>query len=237
MQIKGKEILGMVKKRWTKNNQWKLLAIALLSMSLLIAIPTLAWFYYNRSMQSIAMIKIPDDLTIGEGDMKPSLEIDLGQIDVTEGTEKKIVFCVYSKLNKNYNLQLAHTTNIGFQYRIFKAQKNESGIIEDNNGEKYIMHEELSGTYINKDNNGIANDTYHNITYPKGDTNYQNVQDNAEPLYWKTSESIGFPATPNKNGYYVNYYILKIRWDGLNLTNNKETDMVYLMAESAASTN
>lgn len=228
----------MVKKRRKNNNQWKLFAIILLSSVLLITIPTLAWFYYSRSMQSVAMIKIPDDLTIGEGDMKPSLEIDLSQIDVTEGTEKNIVFCVYSKLNKKYNLQLAHTTNIGFRYEIYKAQKDESGTTEDNNGEKYnITPEALSGTYINKDNNGIANDKYHNITYPKGDTNYQNVQDNAEPLYWKTSESIGFPATPNKNGYYVNYYILKIRWDGLNLTNNKETDMVYLMAESAASTN
>lgn len=227
----------MVKKRWKKNNQWKLFAIALLSMSLLIAIPTLAWFYYNRSMQSVAMIKIPDDLTIGEGDMKPSLEIDLSQIDVTEGTEKNIVFCVYSKLNKNYNLQLAHTTNIGFQYQIFKATKSKSGIIEDNNGDGYEENGPLTGTYINKNDNGIADNAYHSITYPKGDTSYQYVQANAEPLYWKTSESIGFPATSNENDYYVNYYILKISWDGLNLTNNKETDMIYLMAESAASTN
>lgn len=225
----------MVKKRWKKNNQWKLFAIALLSMSLLIAIPTLAWFYYNRSMQSVAMIKIPDDLTIGEGDMKPSLEIDLSQIDVTEGTEKNIVFCVYSKLNKNYNLQLAHTTNIGFQYRIFKATKSESGTIEDNNGEKYITQDGLSGTYINKDNNtGIANDTYHGITYLEYGT--EKVQNNAEPLYWKTTTSVGF-ENQKENGYYVNYYILNISWDGLNLTNNKETDMIYLMAESAASTN
>ena len=226
-------MLGMVKKRRKNNNQWKLFATILLSSALLITIPTLAWFYYSRSMQSVAMIKIPDDLTIGEGDMKPSLEIDLSQIDITEGTEKNIVFCVYSKLNKNYNLQLAHTTNIGFQYRIFKAQKNESGIIEDNNGEKYKTQGDLSGTYINKDDKtGIANNTYHDITY----SGYGAVQSNAEPLYWKTTESIGFDSYKD-NGYYVNYYILNISWNGLNLTNNKETDMVYLMAESAASTN
>ena len=30
-------------------------------------------------------------------------------------------------------------------------------------------------------------------------------------------------------GYYVNYYILHISWDE-NVKNNKETDMIYIMA-------
>lgn len=219
----------------------KTITLSVLIITMLVTVPVLAWFYYNRSMQSVAMIKLPDDLTIGEGEMNSSLEIDLSQIDVSNGTSKDIVFCVYSKFGHAYNLQLAHTTNIGFKYTIYMAEQSEGGTYSDNAGKKYQQKTEgtsaeLPGRYLNKDENkGTATSAYHNKTYTNGTTVYQSekVQKNAEPLYWKTTKSINFPET-KENGYYINYYILNISWDGLNLTNNKETDMVYLMAETGS---
>ena len=37
---------------------------------------------------------------------------------------------------------------------------------------------------------------------------------------------------PKKDGYYINYYVLRVSW-GESLVNNKETDMVYLMVETS----
>ena len=40
------------------------------------------------------------------------------------------------------------------------------------------------------------------------------------------------PGDSNKEGYYINYYVLRVSW-GESLVNNKETDMVYLMVETS----
>lgn len=203
----------------------KTITLSVLIVTMLVTVPVLAWFYYNRSMQSVAMIKFPDDLTIGEGKMNSSLEIDLSQIDVSNGTSKDIVFCVYSKFKSTYNLQLAHTTNIGFKYMIYNAAQTDTETdIKDNAGKSYTKGDVLAGKYLDLTSNNTHGKTYET---------YSNVQINAEPLYWKTTNPISFPGT-QENGYYINYYILNISWDGLNLTNNKETDMVYLMAETGS---
>ena len=93
-------------------------------------------------------------------------------------------------------------------------------------GKQYIKGELLTGSYLNKDENSDnATDKYHEITYDK----YNNVQKSAEPLYWKTTNQETLPENKDDTTHYVNYYILHISWDE-NVQNNKETDMIYLMA-------
>ena len=93
-------------------------------------------------------------------------------------------------------------------------------------GNQYRQGEELAGNYLNVDAAGkYATDKYHETTY--GD--YAKVQQSAEPLYWRSDEQETLPGKANANALYVNYYILRISWDET-VQNNKETDMIYLMA-------
>lgn len=175
---------------------------------------------------------MPYALLIGAGDAKPIQQLELSNIDVS-GTQKykDVVFCVYSeKPSKSYYLQLAHTTNIGFKYEIYKASRPAADASTEDVvsylGKQYIKGDKLVGSYLNKDeSSGNATNKYHEITYGK----YDKVQKSAEPLYWKTTSQETLPKEKDDTTYYVNYYILHISWDE-NVQNNKETDMIYLMA-------
>ena len=61
-------------------------------------------------------------------------------------------------------------------------------------------------------------------TYP-----YVNVY--AEPLYWQVKN---IPVTGQLgDAGFVDYYVLKIKWEGKGLTNTKETDMIYITARKS----
>ena len=226
-----------------RSRRWQTVAALVLTLLLFIALPVYAWFYHRRSMESVAMVNMPVALQIGEGNRNHISYLDLSKIDV-EGSEhyKDVVFCVYGREPRSYNLQLAHTTNIGFTYTIYKATKKASGTgqvqVSDSGGTQFTYSDteegKLPGSYLNQDTTTkLAKKNYHSITYPSSteETGYSHVQKNAEPLYWKTSSKV--TLTSQENDYYIDYYILHISWDG-NLVNNKETDMVYLMAEAVS---
>lgn len=79
----------------------------------------------------------------------------------------------------------------------------------------------------------------HNLSY--GDENGQNavdsskVQKNAEPLYWLASENNLDMLNPRNKGTnafggdcFCDYFILRVHWVENTVSNDKETDMVYL---------
>ena len=193
---------------------------------LLLTIPVLAWFFRQRSMETMTQINLPYALRIGAGNTQPIQQLELSNIDVSgEQKSKDVVFCVYSEESKVYHLELAHTTNIGFQYTIYKASISDAGKI-NYLGRKYQQGDSLAGNYLNKETDSkYATKKYHQMTYGS----YDKVQASAEPLYWITDSQESLPADKDATGYYVNYYILHISWDET-VQNNKETDMVYLMA-------
>ena len=205
----------------------------ILAFSALLALPVFAWLYMHRSMETITKVNMPNALLIGAGDAKPIQQLELSNIDVSGSQKyKDVVFCVYStKPGLDYHLQLAHTTNIGFSYEIDKASietEAANGSIFYL-GDYYRKGDKLAGIYLNKETtNNYATEAYHEKTYGA----YNNVQVSAEPLYWKTTSQEKLPdemQTPDENGNYVNYYILHITWDET-VQNNKETDMIYIMA-------
>ena len=223
-------------KSWSARKKRAILAVIAAALALLV-IPVFAWMYMQRSMETITKVNMPYALLIGAGDAKPIQQLELSNIDVS-GTQKykDVVFCVYSeKSSKSYYLQLAHTTNIGFTYEIYKASRPaadaSTGDVVSYLGKPYIKGEQLAGSYLNKDeSSNYATDKYHYITYNEYDK--EHVQKSAEPLYWKTASQEKLPdemQKPDKNGNYVNYYILHITWDET-VQNNKETDMIYIMA-------
>ena len=218
--------------KWSGRKKRAIAAVAAAALALVV-LPVFAWLYMQRSMETITKVNMPYALLIGAGDAKPIQQLQLSNIDVSASKSKDVVFCVYSeKPSKSYDLQLAHTTNIGFTYEIYKASRSEADTSAENVvsylGKQYIKEEQLAGNYLNKDaNNRYATAAYHRETYGEYAKTY--VQQSAEPLYWKTSSPVTLPYNVDDTGYYVNYYILHITW-GDDVQNNKETDMIYLMA-------
>lgn len=220
------------------------IAVALLLLLSLGSIPpVLAWFSYQKSIQTVTLIRDPNALVIGAGNAQAIRELELGNIDVTvQPRYRDVVFCIYSRSSNPYLLQFAHTTNIDFQYTIFPAQKGEgggsSGIDYLNNRYTFDSGTPLAGGYLNRrEETGLAFETgtYHKKTYATDDAlgaAYINVQSNAEPLYWRSANAVAFPTEKNEDGYYISYYVLRVSWDE-SIVNNKETDMVYLMVETS----
>ena len=221
------------KKKWSTKKTWAVTAIAMALLALLI-VPVFGWMYMERSMETMTKINIPYALKLGAGNTRPIQELELSNIDVSgEQKYKDIVFCVYSSQeNREYDLQLAHTSNIGFTYNIYHASKDENGSVNYLK-ENYSQGADLKGSYLNKqDGSKYATDRFHEKTYDS----YNSVQISAEPLYWKTTEkqtlnkTTSAITTIDKDTYYVDYYILRISWDDT-VQNNKETDMIYIMAK------
>ena len=221
------------KHRMRPTRKKRVVISVILAFSALLALPVFAWLYMHRSMETITKVNMPNALLIGAGDAKPIQQLELSNIDVSGSQKSKdVVFCVYStKPGLDYHLQLAHTTNIGFSYEIDKASietEAANGSIFYL-GDYYRKGDKLAGIYLNKETtNNYATEAYHQKTYGE----YNNVQVSAEPLYWKTTSQEKLPnemQTPDENGNYVNYYILHITWDET-VQNNKETDMIYIMA-------
>lgn len=216
------------KKDWKQERRKRRAIWAVASAALvLLAVPVLAWLYMQRSMETITEIKKPEILSIKAGDMQDIEKLELGTIDVSgDQKSKDVVFCVYSaEQGKRYYLQLAHTTNIGFTYSISKALPDAGGDITYL-GKQYKKDESLPGGYLNLDvDQKHATNTYHATTYGE----YGKVQQAAEPLYWKSNVQETLPEKNTSGEFYVNYYILHISWDET-VQNNKETDIIYLMA-------
>lgn len=212
----------------------KVWAVSAVVMALIafVTVPVFAWLYIQRSMETMTKINIPYALRLGAGNTRPIQELELSNIDVSgEQKYKDIVFCVYSdQEGREYDLQLAHTGNIGFTYTIYHATRKPDGEISYL-GENYSMGAALEGRYLNmSSDNRTATAQYHEKTYG----GYNNVQNLAEPLYWKTttkqilSKDKSAVSKQDKGTYYVDYYVLRISWDK-SVQNNKETDMIYIM--------
>ena len=232
-----------------KNNENKkrlMRAAVSLTMVFVLSMTVFAWFTNEKKLDTITKVTAPTTLVIGAGNKEDAANIDLGEIDVTKVDENTkqgksdYVFCVYSdSVLGSYKLQLAHTTNIPFTYTIYKATEDtNTGDVTytAENGTSYYYNkngEAIVGKYLNQDttDNKIAQSSghYHEKTY---ENNYNNVQKNAEPLYWQTTNAI----TPTSAGNgFTDYYILELTWAD-NLQNDKETDMVYITASMTSTT-
>lgn len=213
----------------------KRLLITLLATALVFAglVTVYSWFTNQRKLATVTRVNAPSALVIGAGAKESSMNINIGSINVEDKSRKKdFVFSVYSDNSvSNYKLQLAHTTNIDFVYTIYKADESMSSqgsdsveyIDESGYAHYYTKNgDALSGIYLDP-NGKIADKSLHDWSYD----GYDAVQKNAEPLYWQTKNEI--QPTNNSLSGFLDYYILEISWNE-GVSNNKETDMVYLTA-------
>lgn len=164
---------------------------------------TMAWLRYARSLHTLARIQVPS-ITLTGPQGESTLPVALGDMDLSQPGSKESIFRIASNKGTHYILQLAHTTNLPLNYTIYKL----SSASDPSRGTA------LAGSYRNGDGS-LADGTLHSATYG----NYNQVQKNAQPLYWQSE-------VQTSSG--EEFYVLVVTWNAG--VNNKETDMIYITA-------
>lgn len=207
-----------------------LLAILLLTQA------SVAWFHTGRRISTPSAIAMPATLDIRGKDNHPIVGIDLSDIALTGNSgSSQFLFCVVGEGTMAYELQLAHTTNVPFQYRIYRARQTGEApgaswllYTAEETETTYYYGEPLTLTALNPDPESLqaaalSSGDYYDRTYLPSDE----VQPAAMPLF-----EMSQPLNPgSETGSFLDYYVLEVSWESL--TQSKETDMVYLMAQLA----
>ena len=102
--------------------------------------------------------------------------------------------------------------------------------------ELYIVkNQKLQGRYLNMSNNNrTATTKYLEECYGNNGTNYQHYTAYELPLYWQCNniQSVDDPLHHGEKFYKT--FVLDVSWDPDTVSNDKETDIVYLMAYTGA---
>lgn len=178
-----------------------------LTAALMISLPVLAWFANSKKMSSMIRVNAPTVLTIGAGADDASDMIDLADINVEEKvgitrvTEGDYVFAVKGKYLSAYDLQIARTTNIPFQYKVYRVSnvvKTDDG--NDDNENADLLHglgtsdADLATSLANGEYNGnhyivaeytSSEGTKYYYPYLNGtviDGEYLNPKDKSDPI-------------------------------------------------------
>lgn len=219
-----------------KNKKKGIILSVIIAVALTTAITVYAWFSLNREISTVTPVDTPTMLVLGSGNKEDISRFSLGDIDVeTDEKSKDYVFCVYSESNPDYKIGIAHTTNIDFKYSIYNAT-----LSEDNTGLLYIKQDGKSQFYtkgnivninwLNEQNSYQAAQSgdYYNYTYGGS----EKVQSDAVPIYGKVLESVIHHDDRDKG--FCDYYILHVDWTDVadKIRNNKETDIIYIIATS-----
>lgn len=229
-----------------QKNKIRIALSVLLTAILLVCLLCLAWFYNNRNIYTFAHVETPSTLAIKGYNQTTVEQISLSSVDLTNDSHKaSFVFCITGKNIAQYDLELAYTTNVPFTYRIrpttqLKERPGAGDFLTytSDDGTSYYYgtgEEELkNGLYVNKNTDGTAvTDTgtsdRHTAAYDAYDRKY--VQKNAEPVYYLFEKN---SVRDSNKSDFVDYYILELTWDATIATNHqKETDLVYLLAENS----
>lgn len=113
----------------SRTKKAQIIAASLLSVILLIGVPTYAWFSYTSRIEALTRIKAPIILDIRSGHAYSIQHLDLSDIDVNNNVDangngyKDYIFTVKAGNSAAYDIQLAHTTNIPFTYTVYRASE------------------------------------------------------------------------------------------------------------------
>ena len=243
------------------------LAVAFfLTAVIVISIPVLAWFAYQRRIATVAKINSPAKLSIKSGYAEDIINFKVSGINVGNGETagyRDFVFCVEGEDVSSYNLQIARTTNINFNYTLYKAHSVAPGseiatdvLYEDSNKidryyrcfDEFVDNSQSAayGGYINKNDaitqRNIGTNHYSEKSYELTDS----LQRYAEPIYWQTKSPVVAKDTDASGGSFdeyesfyhkvdenkfLNFYVLRVSWNAGAVSNDKETDLIYITAQ------
>jgi len=136
-----------------KQRKIEIIVAVIMTAILLVSIPVFAWFTNQRTMAKLAKIKAPDDLYINAAHREDKIHLDMRTVNVSmkyKTTEKNendedvevekpvtsqnYVFSVSGNYVRSFTLQMEHTTNNPFTYKIYegiiyKVDKDDAGNI------------------------------------------------------------------------------------------------------------
>jgi hypothetical protein len=119
-------------------------AAVLLTISLLVAVPSAAWFYSQRKAAEMYKVEYPNSLYLNAAQREDRMYFNMNAISpyktdpVTGGLvhdedgklipveSQLFVFSVSGSNTKNYKLQMAHTNNNQLSYKIYPAKQYSS---------------------------------------------------------------------------------------------------------------
>lgn len=191
------------KSKHKNSSQVILLALTMTGIVLLsIAVGTIAWLRYSRSLQ--AMTKIHYTSINLEESTSGGFPVQLGEVDVRQVGSKQIPFAVRSKADTQYLLQLGYTKNLPLTYNIYHVNEWNGSIEGASPIEGSVKTVEKNKTYADNDD----------------------VHQAAVPEYWQST-----PGKCICGEAGLDYYVLKVSWEA-HPTDviDKETEMIYLTA-------
>lgn len=121
-----------------------LILAAMLTLALCVMVPVFAWFYTQRKAAELYKVEFPNSLYLNAAQREDRMYFNMNAISpyktdpVTGGLEhdedgklipvndQKYVFSVSGSNTSNYKIQLAHTNNNQFTYKIYHATQYSS---------------------------------------------------------------------------------------------------------------
>lgn len=129
-------------KKLSVGRKIQLVAALLVTIALIIALPTIAWFGYKREIFKLQKVDSPNKLYLSAAHREDSMNFLIDGINADEfeldaygnkvkdnqGNDKKIthkdyVFCVTGESVDEFMIQLAYTTNNPFSYEVYAAKE------------------------------------------------------------------------------------------------------------------
>ena len=209
----------------------QIIAAAVLTVSVITAIPVYAWFSSQKKAAEMYKVKHPDSLFINAAHREDQVNFDLGEINMLEVrhdyngnwldengnivadksdaatvTRMLYAFSVSGANCKSYTLQMAHTTNNMFTYKIYNAKQyyydKGTEANDGTNGQPVIKSEDIvpagtddSNIYKYKLN---ANSNSENPIKVVFSDDVENVPAGVENVYYVFGDS------PEVSGTYIN---------------------------------
>lgn len=254
----------------TVSKKIQIIAAMIFTIALLVTIPVYAWFTNQKKAAEMFKIEYPNALYINAAHREDQVNFALDGINinayqtdangdiVTDSnnqpvkiSEKRYVFSVSGSNTNQFVLQMAHTNNNLFTYKIYAATEQtkepDSGTyvkykatgehtentmvftgdtVSKNDTLYYVKGDEVSGRYLNMDSGAsVAQSGTSNAEYYKTYGNNTNVESHAVPSYWQATIN----ADQGANKQFCKYFILEVTWDNtVQATQTaKETDLVY----------
>ena len=134
-----------------------------LSLSLLAGAPAYAWFSHQRQLAELQQIREPDLLYITAANAEDVKFFDLSSIKVKDSSNNAITkpeyypFAVAGKYVNKFTLQMAHTTNNPFVYKIYEGTayttQNAAETAAGNDG--VVVEYKLNGAWNTLTENGV----------------------------------------------------------------------------------
>ena len=238
-----------------------LLVTVILTAVLCVAVVVVAWFYRQRKAAEMYKVEFPNSLYLNAAQREDRMYFNMNAISqykidpVTDSpvhdeqgnlipvNSQKYVFAVSGSSVKNYKIQLAHTNNNQFTYKIYPAtQYDTANDVPSGTSEDDIVLYNMHADSHNENTMQIVNDEYSESGskyYVKGSAvvpgEYKNdktdVPKEAEssgPYYEENYGSLtnvqkddipsywqseSIPVTWDSNKKFCHYYIIEVTWE------------------------